>query len=81
MPPASCFVGPVLRQRCPGRPLLPRPHLAARSLDVPGVLALWQIRLRSQWHVALAVLVVARVAAAVLSVEPISSDRSELQNA
>jgi membrane protease YdiL (CAAX protease family) len=59
-----------------GLPVLAGIILAAHALDVPGVLAVWQIRRRSQWHVALATLVIARVAAALLSVPPVSSGGS-----
>jgi len=62
-----------------GVPVLIGVVLAAMALDLQGVLALWQIRLRSQWHVAVGTLVLARVAAAVLDVAPVAPDRSLAQ--
>jgi membrane protease YdiL (CAAX protease family) len=59
-----------------GVPVLIGVVLAARALDLQGVIALWQIRLRSQWHVALGTLVLARAAPALLTLAPVVSDRS-----
>jgi membrane protease YdiL (CAAX protease family) len=59
-----------------GLPVLLAVVLAARALDLPGVLALWEIRLRSQWHVALGALVLSGLAAPALGVASVTQHRS-----
>jgi membrane protease YdiL (CAAX protease family) len=53
-----------------GTPVLIAVVLAARALELPGVLALSEIRRRSQWHVAVAAGIVAALAAPALDVTP-----------
>jgi|tagenome__1003787_1003787.scaffolds.fasta_scaffold20984575_4 membrane protease YdiL (CAAX protease family) len=53
-----------------GAPVLLAVVLAARALELPGVLALRELRLRSQWHVAVGVGIVAALAAPALDVVP-----------
>jgi uncharacterized protein len=59
-----------------GVPVLVAVVLAARTLELPGVLALGEIRRRSQWQGALAVLCVAAVAAIALEVAPVTGSRA-----
>jgi uncharacterized protein len=59
-----------------GVPVLLAAVLAADALDLPGILRLWDIRHRSQWHVALVALFVAEVATPLLSLEPVAHARS-----
>jgi membrane protease YdiL (CAAX protease family) len=53
-----------------GAPVLLAVVLASRALELPGVLALWELRLRSQWQVAAAVGLAAALAAPALGVTP-----------
>jgi uncharacterized protein len=59
-----------------GAPVLLAVVLAARALELPGVLALSELRLRSQWHVAVAAGMVAALAARALDVAPAVHPRS-----
>lgn len=59
-----------------GIPVLLAVVLAADALDLPGVLRLDQIRLRSQWHVALGALALGALATPLLGVAPVTSDRA-----
>jgi uncharacterized protein len=59
-----------------GAPVLLAVALGADALELPGVLRLHEIRLRSQWHVAVAALVLSALATPVLDLEPVTSDRS-----
>jgi membrane protease YdiL (CAAX protease family) len=54
-----------------GAPVLLATVLAARALELPGVLAVWEIRRRSQWHVAVGAGAGATVAAALVHVTPV----------
>jgi membrane protease YdiL (CAAX protease family) len=67
---------PVVSLVVSGTPVLVGVVLAARALDLPGVLALWQIGLRSQWHVALGALILAALAAPALSLPPVAHQRA-----
>jgi membrane protease YdiL (CAAX protease family) len=53
-----------------GAPVLLAVVLATRALELPGVLALWELRLRSQWQVAAAVGIAAALVAPALDVAP-----------
>jgi CAAX protease family protein len=53
-----------------GAPVLLAVVRAARALELPGVLALSELRLRSQWHVAVAAGIVAALAAPALDLAP-----------
>jgi membrane protease YdiL (CAAX protease family) len=59
-----------------GIPVLLAVVLAADALDLPGVLRLDQIRLRSQWHVALGAIALSGLATPLLGLEPITGHRS-----
>ena len=59
-----------------GIPVLLAVVLAADALALPGVLRLDQIRLRSQWHVALGALALSGLATPLLGLEPVIADRS-----
>jgi membrane protease YdiL (CAAX protease family) len=59
-----------------GVPVLLAAVLAADALDLPGVLRLDEIRLRSQWHVALAALALGALATPLLGLEPVTAHRS-----
>jgi membrane protease YdiL (CAAX protease family) len=67
---------PVAFYLVAGGPVLLGVVLAARALQLPGVLALWQIRARSQWHVALPMLAVACVATPLLDLGSVTAARS-----
>jgi membrane protease YdiL (CAAX protease family) len=67
---------PVVFLVVSGTPVLIGVVIAARALDLPGVLALWQIGLRSQWHVALGALILAGLAAPALRLAPLTQDRA-----
>jgi membrane protease YdiL (CAAX protease family) len=67
---------PVASLVVSGTPLLVGVVLAARALDLPGVLALWQIGLRSQWHVALGAIILAALAAPALRLVPVTHQRA-----
>jgi membrane protease YdiL (CAAX protease family) len=54
-----------------GLPVLLAVGLAARALELDGILRLWEIRRRSQWHVALGALAVAGVLDLALHVGPL----------
>jgi membrane protease YdiL (CAAX protease family) len=56
-----------------GVPVLVAVVLAVRALELPGVLAPREIRLRSQWQPALAALAVAALAAPALQVAPVAA--------
>jgi membrane protease YdiL (CAAX protease family) len=55
-----------------GLPALLAVCLAAHRLELPGILRLWEIRRRSQWHVALGALAASGVIDAALRVGPIA---------
>jgi membrane protease YdiL (CAAX protease family) len=59
-----------------GTPVLLAAVLAADALELPGVLALWQIGRRSQWHVALPALAVAGLASPLLGLQGVAHSRS-----
>jgi membrane protease YdiL (CAAX protease family) len=59
-----------------GIPVLLAVVLAADALDLPGVLRLDQIRLRSQWHVALGAFALSGLVTPLLGLAPIITDRS-----
>jgi membrane protease YdiL (CAAX protease family) len=59
-----------------GVPVLLAVVLAADALDLPGVLRLDQIRLRSQWHVALGAVALGAIATPLLELEPVTAHRS-----
>jgi membrane protease YdiL (CAAX protease family) len=59
-----------------GIPVLLAAVLAADALDLPGVLRLDQIRLRSQWHVALGAVALGGFATPLLGLDPLIGDRS-----
>jgi membrane protease YdiL (CAAX protease family) len=59
-----------------GIPVLLAVVLAADALDLPGVLRLDQIQLRSQWHVALGALALSGLATPLLGLDPIIAGRS-----
>jgi hypothetical protein len=61
-----------------GTPVLLAAVLAARALDLPGALAVWEIRRRSQWHVALGAALVAVLAAPLVHVAPVARPHSPL---
>ena len=59
-----------------GAPVLLAVVLAADALGLPGVLRLHEIRLRSQWHVALVAAALGALATPLLGLEPLTADRS-----
>lgn len=59
-----------------GLPVLLAVVLAANALELPGVLRLHEIRLRSQWHFALAAVVLSGLATPLLGLEPVVAPRS-----
>lgn len=59
-----------------GVPVLLAVVLAARALELPGVLALPEFRLRSQWHMAVAVGIAAALVAPALDVAPVVHPQS-----
>jgi membrane protease YdiL (CAAX protease family) len=61
-----------------GTPVLLAGVLAARGLELPGALALFDIRKRSQWHVALAAALAAVIAAPFVHVMPVARPHSVL---
>jgi membrane protease YdiL (CAAX protease family) len=73
---ALTIADPVVFLLVSGTPALVGVILAARALELPGVLALWQIGLRSQWHVALGALSLAALAAPTLDLAPLSHQRA-----
>lgn len=61
-----------------GVPMLLAAVLAARALDLPGALSVWEIRKRSQWHVALGAALVAVLVAPLVHVVPVAHPHSAL---
>lgn len=59
-----------------GAPVLIAVALAADTLELPGVLRLHEIRRRSQWHVALAAMVLGALATPLLDLDPLTADHS-----
>ena len=62
---------PLRGQLLAGLPVLIAVVLAARALDLDGILRLWEIRRRSQWHVAVGALAGAGVLDLALHVGPL----------
>ncbi|MEA2492840.1 MAG: protease family protein, partial [Thermoleophilaceae bacterium] len=67
---------PLLFYVVSGVPVLLAVGLAADALDLPGVLRLDQIRLRSQWHIALGAVALSGLASPLLRLAPVTADRS-----
>jgi uncharacterized protein len=59
-----------------GGPVLLAVVLAADTLELPGVLRLHEIRLRSQWHIAFAALPLSALATPLLGLDPLTADHS-----